>query len=71
MMIDLYSLIPEINAQIFSPTAEFVIPAETPINKTESEIETNTLKAEVKIRKFLKQFKALQMFMLFTHHIKC
>lgn len=39
--------------------------------KTESEIETNTLKAEMKIRRSLKQFKVLQMFMLFIHHIKC
>ena len=70
-MIDLYSLIPEINAQIFNPTAELAIPAGTPSNKAKAEIETHTPKAAMKIRKSSKQFKALHLFMLFTHQIKC
>ena len=39
-----------VNAQIFNPTAELVIPTETPTNEANAEIETQPLTAETKTR---------------------
>ena len=62
-MIDLYFLIPEINAKIFSPTAELVILTGTPTKEAKAEIETQPLIAEKKTRKFL--FKIPRTFLHF------
>ena len=48
LMIDLYFLIPAVNAQIFNPTAELVMPTGMPTNETNAEIETK-MTAETKI----------------------
>ena len=47
-MIDLYFLIPPVDALIFNPTAELVIPTRTPANQSNAEIKTQPLKAEQK-----------------------
>ena len=51
MIIESYFLIPIVIAQILNPIAEPVIPTRTPINETNSEIETQLLTAETKTRK--------------------
>ena len=50
-MIDLYSLIPAVIAQTFSPTAEPAIPTRTPTNEANAEIKTYPLTAGTKARK--------------------
>ena len=62
---DLYFLIPEIIAQIFSPNVELVITTATLTNEANAEIEMQPLNAETKIRKCSQQFKALDTFLCF------
>ena len=50
-LIDLYFLIPAVNAQIFNPTTELAIPTRTPTNDANAEIEIQPLTAETKTRK--------------------
>ena len=50
-MIDLYFLIPEVIAQIFILTAEFIMPTGTQIKVTNAEIETQPVTIEAKIIK--------------------
>ena len=51
-MIDLYPLIPAVNAHIFNPTAELVIlPTGIPTNEANVDVETKPLTAETKTRK--------------------
>ena len=52
-IIDLYFLIPEVNAQIFLPTAELVIPTGIATNGANGEIETQAVTLEAKISKCL------------------
>ena len=47
-MIDLYFLIPAVNAQLCNPIAELAIPTRTPTNEAKPEVETQTLTAEKK-----------------------
>ena len=62
----LYVLILAVMAQIFSPNVEFAITARTLNNKANTEIETQPLKAEIKIRKCSKQFKTLDTCLCFS-----
>ena len=50
-MTDSYFLIPTVIAHIFNPAAELIIPTKTPVNKVNTEIETQPLAAEMKKRK--------------------
>ena len=50
-MIGLYFLIPEVIAQIFTPTAELAIYTRKPSDEANVEIETQTLTTETKKRK--------------------
>ena len=45
-IIDLCSLIPAVNSQIFNPTAELAIPTATPNNEAKVESETHLLIVE-------------------------
>ena len=54
LIINLYFLIPAVNAQIFNPNAKLEMPTGTPTNEANAEIETYPLTAETKIRKLLK-----------------
>ena len=47
----LFLLIPAVNAKTFNPTAEFVIPTETPNNETKGKIESHPLTTEMKMKK--------------------
>ena len=49
-IIDLYTLIPVVIAQIINPTAELVIPIGTLIKEAQAEIEIHSVTVEVKIR---------------------
>ena len=60
LIIDLYYLIPVVNAQIFNPTVELAIPTGTPPTKANAEIETKPL-AETKTRN-LKPYKPFYVF---------
>ena len=51
LIIDLYFLIPVVIAQIFIPTAEFVIPIGMPNKEAKAEIETHPVTEEAKISK--------------------
>ena len=50
-MIDLYFLIPTVNAKKFNPTEELAIPTQTPTNEANAEIEKHPLTEEIKTRK--------------------
>ena len=43
---DLYLLIPAVNAQVFNPTAELMMPTGTTTNETNVENETHSVTAE-------------------------
>ena len=49
LVINLYLLIPAFTKQNFNQTAELVIPTGTPVTETKAEIETQPVKAELKI----------------------
>ena len=51
LIIDLYFLINVVNAQIFNPIAELVIPIGIATKETKAEIEIHPATAEAKIRK--------------------
>ena len=51
LIIDLYFLINVVNAQIFNPIAEIVIPIGIATKETKAEIEIHPATAEAKIRK--------------------
>ena len=71
-MIDLYFLIPSVNAQIFNPTAELIIPTKTPTNDPNAEIETQPLIVEMKIRKCFRSLNHYVLFLLknnFLYHL--
>ena len=51
LIIDLFFLIPAVNAQIFNPIAESVIPIRVPIKEAKAEMETYPVIIEAKIRK--------------------
>ena len=65
LLIDLYLLIPTVVAQIFNPTAELIIPTGIPTNKINTEMETHSVIATVKIRKYSTQIKFLHVFLCF------
>ena len=48
-MINLYFLIPAVNAKIFYPTSGLALPTGTPSNEAKAKIETKPLRAETKI----------------------
>ena len=50
-LIDLYTLIPEIIARIFNPTAELIVPIGILTEEVKAEMETHPVTAEVKISK--------------------
>ena len=50
LIIDLYLLIPAVNADIFNLTAELAIPGEIMTNEAKAEIETQSLTTEIKVR---------------------
>ena len=50
-IIDLYFLIPEVIGQIFTPTAELLMPTATQTNEANVEIETQPVIVEAKISK--------------------
>ena len=62
---ELYILTSAVIAQNFSPNAEVVILIGLLINKSDAEIETQQLTAEIKIRKSSKQVKVLHSFTCF------
>ena len=51
MIIDLHFLIPLMIAEIFIPTAEFVIPIGTQTNEANEKIKTQPLTVETKVTK--------------------
>ena len=51
LIINLYFLIPAVVTQIFIPTAEHVMPAETQTNYANAEIETQPVAVETNISK--------------------
>ena len=51
LIIDLYFLIPTTIAQIFSPTAELVIPTGIPTKEAKAEMETHPATAESRVSK--------------------
>ena len=50
-MINLHFLVSAVNAQIFNPTEELVMPAGTPTNKANSEMETQLVTEDMERRK--------------------
>ena len=50
LIIDFYFLIPAVNAQIFNPFAELVIPIGIPSKKAKAEVEKCPVNTEAKIR---------------------
>ena len=50
LIIDFYFLIPAVNAQIFNPFAELVIPIGIPSKKAKAEVEKYPVNTEAKIR---------------------
>ena len=65
LMIDFHFLIPAAISQKFIAIADLAIHTGKPINESNAENETQLLTAEMKIRKFLKKFKALHSFFFF------
>ena len=53
-IIDLYFLIPAVIGKNFNATVEFAMPAGTPSNDANTEIETQPLTAETKKKRFFK-----------------
>ena len=51
LIIDLHFLIPSMIAEIFIPTAEFVIPIGTQTNEANEKIKTQPLTVETKVTK--------------------
>ena len=51
LIIDLYSLIPAVIAQIFHAIAELVVPIGIPSNEAKAKIEIRPVVAEAKVRK--------------------
>ena len=51
LIIDLYSLVPVIIAQIFNPIVELVIPIGIPSKEAKAEIEIHAVTSETKIKK--------------------
>ena len=65
LIIDLYSLIVAVIAQIFNPIAELVILIGIPTKQVKAEMETHLVTAEAKIRKFTIKFRVVQTFLHF------
>ena len=66
LMVNFYFLIHEVIAQFSIPTAELAMYTEVSINEVNADIETESLTAEMKIRKYTKSFKTLYTFLYFS-----